>query len=135
MARFWANFVDQKITEVLTKLLSLTDKAQMEEEAKQASKALATLEMELKAKGKRFFGGETIGLVDMALSIITNWMEAIEEVLDVHVFDSRNHPFLARWKTDFVEFIHHDLPPKDGLVRFYRRYQQSKITGVAASRL
>ncbi|KAE8664122.1 hypothetical protein F3Y22_tig00112856pilonHSYRG00076 [Hibiscus syriacus] len=135
MARFWANFVDQKITEVLIKLLSLTDKTQMEEEAKQASNALAILERELKAKGERFFGGETIGLVDIASSIITTWMEAIEEVLDVHILDPRIHPFLTRWRIDFVEFVEHNLPPKDRLLRFYRRYHQSKIAGVVSSRL
>ncbi|KAL4379472.1 hypothetical protein GQ457_02G039600 [Hibiscus cannabinus] len=135
VARFWANFVDQKITEVLIKLLSLTDKTQMEEEAKQASKALEIVDRELKAKGKKFFGGETIGLVDIALSIVTNWMEAIEEVLDVRIFDSRTHPLIAQWKTNFVEFVRHNLPPKDGLLRFYRRYHQSKIASVAPSRL
>ncbi|KAK8633199.1 hypothetical protein V6N13_014047 [Hibiscus sabdariffa] len=107
----------------------------MEEEAKQASKVIGILDGELKAKGKKFFGGETIGLVDIALSIVTNWMEAIEEVLDIHIFDSRTHPSIAQWKADFVEFVRHNLPPKDGLLRFFRRYHQSKIASVAPSRL
>ncbi|KAL1061167.1 hypothetical protein V6Z11_1Z040000 [Gossypium hirsutum] len=116
MARFWENLIDQKITKILSKLLSLTDKKQMEEEMK-----------ELTAKGNKFFGGETIGIVDIALSIITYWMEATEEVLGINIFDSQNYPFIAQWKTNLLEFIQQCLHPKHRLLRFYRKYRQSKL--------
>ncbi|KAK8329919.1 hypothetical protein V6Z12_A11G358800, partial [Gossypium hirsutum] len=98
MARFWENLIDQKI-----------------------------LDRELTAKGNKFFGGETIGIVDIALSIITYWMEATEEVLGVNIFDSQNYPFIAQWKTNLLEFIQQCLHPKHRLLRFYRKYSQSKL--------
>ncbi|XP_052478995.1 probable glutathione S-transferase [Gossypium raimondii] len=60
MARFWENLIDQKITKILSKLLSSMDKKQMEEEMKQVSNTIEILDRELKAKGNKFFGGETI---------------------------------------------------------------------------
>ncbi|KAG4177383.1 hypothetical protein ERO13_A11G302633v2 [Gossypium hirsutum] len=98
MARFWENLIDQKI-----------------------------LDRELTAKGNKFFGGETIGIVDIALSIITYWMEATEEVLGINIFDSQNYPFIAQWKTNLLEFIQQCLHPKHRLLRFYRKYRQSKL--------
>ncbi|TYG96574.1 hypothetical protein ES288_A11G361800v1 [Gossypium darwinii] len=98
MAWFWENLIDQKI-----------------------------LDRELTAKGNKYFGGETIGIVDIALSIITYWMEATEEVLGINIFDSQNYPFIAQWKTNLLEFIQQCLHPKHRLLRFYRKYRQSKL--------
>ncbi|XVF06825.1 hypothetical protein REPUB_Repub06bG0084100 [Reevesia pubescens] len=133
LARFWANFIEKKITEVLSKILSLTDDKLMEEEVKQAMDAIEILDREM--KGKKFFGGETIGFIDIVLSVITNWMEAIEEVLGIKICDSKNHPFINQWKKNFVELpiIKQNLPPKHRLLRFYQRYRQSKVA--AASRM
>ncbi|KAA3472176.1 putative glutathione S-transferase [Gossypium australe] len=129
MVRFWANLIDQKvqittlcslshkfgnrITKILSKLLSLTDKKQMEEEMKQVSNTIEILDRELKAKGNKFFGG-----------IITYWTE---EGLGINIFDSQNYPFIAQWKTNLLEFIQQCLPPKQRLLRFYRKYRQSKL--------
>ncbi|PPD80193.1 hypothetical protein GOBAR_DD22888 [Gossypium barbadense] len=93
---------DASITKILSKLLSSMDKKQMEEEMKQ-------------------------GLLTLPLSIITYWMEATEEVLGINIFDSQNYPFIAQWKTNLLEFIQQCLPPKHRLLRFYRKYRQSKL--------
>ncbi|TYI58494.1 hypothetical protein E1A91_D11G362700v1 [Gossypium mustelinum] len=108
MARFWENLIDQKITKILSKLLSSMDKKQMEEEMKQVSNTIEILDRELKAKGNKFFGGH-------------------EEVLGINIFDSQNYPFIAQWKTNLLEFIQQCLPPKHRLLRFYRKYRQSKL--------
>ncbi|KAB2006549.1 hypothetical protein ERO13_D11G318166v2 [Gossypium hirsutum] len=108
MARFWENLIDQKITKILSKLLSSMDKKQMEEEMKQVSNTIEILDRELKAKGNKFFG-------------------ATEEVLGINIFDSQNYPFIAQWKTNLLEFIQQCLPPKHRLLRFYRKYRQSKL--------
>ncbi|XVE62339.1 hypothetical protein DITRI_Ditri06bG0110200 [Diplodiscus trichospermus] len=135
MARFWANFIEQKVIGVLSKLLCLVDDKVMKEEVKQASEALEIVDEELKVKGKKFFGGENIGFVDIVLSGITNWMEAIEEVLGITIFDPQKHPFINQWKNNFLEVpvIKENLPPKHRLLRFYKRYRQSKLA--APSRL
>ncbi|MBA0804059.1 hypothetical protein Gohar_014213 [Gossypium harknessii] len=81
------------------------DKKQMEEEMKQVSNTIEILDRELKAKGNKFF----------------------REVLGINIFDSQNYPFVAQWKTDLLEFIQQCLPPKHRLLRFYRKYRQSKL--------
>ncbi|XWS42834.1 hypothetical protein CRYUN_Cryun16bG0048600 [Craigia yunnanensis] len=97
--------------------------------SEESRNAIEVLDGELKVKGKKFFGGETIGFVDIVLSCTTNWMEAIEEVLGIKICDSQNHPLINQWKNNFVELpiIKENLPPNQRLLRFYKRYRQSKL--------
>ncbi|KAF0904491.1 hypothetical protein E2562_035003 [Oryza meyeriana var. granulata] len=65
MVRFWAHFIDQK--------------GNMQEEfMKEAKENLGLLEGQL--KGKRFFGDDAIGFLDIAARLIAHWLGAFEEV-------------------------------------------------------
>ncbi|KAK6926210.1 Glutathione S-transferase, N-terminal [Dillenia turbinata] len=109
-ARFWAKFVEDKFTEVVRKVLRLKGD-QQEEAVKQAIEALDVLEGEL--NGKKFFGGDKVGLVDIVLGWATIWVGVIEEVSNVKLFESEKHPSLACWMENFIELpmVKEDLPP------------------------
>ncbi|KAL7003087.1 glutathione transferase [Sarracenia purpurea var. burkii] len=130
MARFWAKFADEKVSEVVRKVI-LTQGEEQDKEVKNAKEALEILEGEL--KGKKFFGGEAIGLVDIALGSIGIWLGVIEEIAGVQVFDSLNYPSLAKWKEDFLELpeISEGLPTKDDLGPYYHKIRQIGLAKAA----
>ncbi|OMP02857.1 hypothetical protein CCACVL1_02680, partial [Corchorus capsularis] len=71
------------------------------EEIKQVSNALQLLEEML--KGKKFFGGEKVGFLDIAFGWITIWLGAIEEVAALDFFNPYQYPLLHIWSNKFKE--------------------------------
>ncbi|XP_042509421.1 probable glutathione S-transferase [Macadamia integrifolia] len=123
MALFWAKFVEEKFTEVARKALLSTGE-QQEEAAKQAAEALGILDKEL--KGKKFFKGESIGFLDIVLGWITIWLEVVEEVASIKIYDSHKFPFLNEWKGSFLELpiIKENKPPKEDLLVYFHNIRQ-----------
>ncbi|KAF8395189.1 hypothetical protein HHK36_019131 [Tetracentron sinense] len=76
MARFWSKFIDEKCMPALWKACWIEEK-EREKAMEEACEHLQTLENELKGK---FFGGETIGLVEIACNFIAFWVGVIQEV-------------------------------------------------------
>ncbi|THF99281.1 hypothetical protein TEA_017118 [Camellia sinensis var. sinensis] len=113
-------------TEVVRKVLFL-DGEQQENEVKNAKEALESIEGEL--KGKKFFGGETIGLLDLVLGFMTIWLNIIEEVSHVKVFDSLKHPSLSKWMEDFLELplIKECSPNRDELVPYFHKIREQML--------
>jgi glutathione S-transferase len=91
-----------------------------EKAVEEASEVLKFLEKELKEK--RFFGGESIGMVDIAANIIGGWLGACEEATGVEFFTREKFPKLSNWIDEFVSnsVIKENLPPRDKLVPFLR---------------
>ncbi|XP_059648488.1 probable glutathione S-transferase [Cornus florida] len=123
MARFWAKFIEEKFTEVMRRVLFL-DGEQQEKEVMQARDALEIIEGEL--KGKKFFGGDTIGYLDIVLGWIAPWLEMLEEVAGIKVFDPLKFPCLDTWMGCFLELplIKESLPPRDILVVYFQNIRQ-----------
>jgi glutathione S-transferase len=84
----------------------------------EASELLKFLENELKEK--RFFGGETIGLVDIAANLIGFWLGVFEEANGVELLTKEKFPKLSNWTNEYVgiSFIKENLPPRDKLIAY-----------------
>ncbi|KAF7112917.1 hypothetical protein RHSIM_RhsimUnG0179200 [Rhododendron simsii] len=52
-------------------------------------------------KGKDFFGGDTIGYLDIALGSFLRWLRATEKMGDVKVLDETKTPRLFGWAERF----------------------------------
>ncbi|XP_043715763.1 probable glutathione S-transferase [Telopea speciosissima] len=123
MVLFWAKFAEEKFTEVARKAL-LSSGEQQEEAAKQATEALGILDTEL--KNKKFFKGEKIGFLDIVLGWITIWLEVVEEVASIKIYDSHKFTFLNDWKSSFLELpiIKENQPPKEDLLVYFHNIRQ-----------
>ncbi|KAK3406898.1 hypothetical protein EUGRSUZ_K03021 [Eucalyptus grandis] len=109
MARFWAKFIDEKM------VTSPKEKAHEE-----ACELLSTLEGEL--KGKKFFGGETVGFVDIVASFISHWVGPVQEAVGVDVLTEDKFPMLYKWAEEFKKcpVIKENLPPRDKILAFFK---------------
>ncbi|XXG50610.1 hypothetical protein AAC387_Pa02g4584 [Persea americana] len=117
-ARFWAKFADEKVAFPMWTAFLL--KGQEQEKAMETPlQALKSLDEDL--KGKKFFGGKSIGLVDLVVGWIPHWVPVIEKVLGLKLLGADSFPSLYAWTERFlnVPFIREKLPPSDRLLAFY----------------
>lgn len=94
--------------------------AKEQEKAVEASlEALKALDEEV--KGKEFFGGERIGLVDIVLGWIPHWLPVLDEVTGLKLLDADAFPSLQTWGHRFlnIQFIKETLPPLDRMVTHF----------------
>ncbi|CAK9149020.1 unnamed protein product [Ilex paraguariensis] len=87
-----------------------------EKSAKEARENLKILESGL--QGKCFFGGETLGFVDIAAGWIAYWARMIEDIVDVMLIDEENISLLNAWFQDVLEvyIIKECVLPSDKLL-------------------
>ncbi|CAN8270024.1 unnamed protein product [Cochlearia groenlandica] len=119
MARFWAKYVDEKVMLSLWKAC-WGQESEREKMVEEANEGLKTLEKEL--GDKRFFGGETIGFVDIAATFVAYWLGIVQEASGVTIMTAEKFPKLQVWSEDFVgnNVIKEALPPKQELVALFK---------------
>jgi len=115
IARFWAKFIDDKCLLAIFKA-SWGEEKEREKAAEEVSEFLNHLENELKEK--RFFGGESIGMVDIVANFIGFWLGVFEEASGFELLTREKFPKLTNWIHQFVSntVVKECLPPRDKLV-------------------
>lgn len=95
------------------------NKKEREKGIEESLKALQFLENELKHK---FFGGEVIGLVDIAAGYLAFWLPALEEAVGLKLLTSDKFPKLHNWGQEFTNHpvVKENPPPKDRLLGFFK---------------
>ncbi|CAL5210941.1 unnamed protein product [Lathyrus oleraceus] len=129
LARFWSNFIDDKILGAISKAAWTVNKEEREKGTEEALQALQFLENELKNK---FFGGENIGIVDIAASYIAFWLPILEEAVGLKFLGGDKFPKLHKWSQEFINhpIVKEILPPKEGLLGFFK----SRYAAVSAAK-
>ncbi|KAJ6798748.1 glutathione S-transferase U8-like [Iris pallida] len=123
-ARFWAKFIDDKCNSaVWMSCWSRGDTQKMFME--QSKENLKLLEAEL--KGKKFFGGDAIGLVDVAANFLALWAGILQEVNEVSVIDEEKHPELWKWSRDFLssDIVKGCLPDREVMLDYFRSKKEA----------
>ena len=72
-------------------------------------------------KGKKFFGGENIGYLDVVFGWICYWLPVWEEVGNMQILDPLRCPNMASWKVNFFNhpIVKDTLPPRDKMVLYF----------------
>ncbi|KAJ6683649.1 hypothetical protein OIU85_007348 [Salix viminalis] len=92
---------------------------QLEKAAKELLESLKILE-EQGLGDKKFFGGESINLVDISYGALGYWFPALEEAKGVKVLEPRTLPRLHAWAKNFVELpvVKENIPAYDNMVAY-----------------
>lgn len=93
--------------------------------AKEAKENLALLEVQL--RGKRFFGGDNVGYLDIACCALAPWRSVLEEVTGVIVVDESEYPALRQWEKEYnsYEGLKPCLPDRDQLVAYFTENKEN----------
>lgn len=72
---------------------------------------------------KKFFGGENIGMVDMAYGCLSHWLEGLEEIVGLKLIEPNRFPRLHAWTHNFKEvpLIKENLPDYGQLLLHLQR--------------
>ncbi|XP_052169461.1 probable glutathione S-transferase GSTU6 isoform X2 [Oryza glaberrima] len=124
IARFWAAYINDKL--MPSWLQSSMGKTEEEraEALKQTLEAVSNLETAFKecSKGKPFFGGDTVGYLDVSLGAMIGWMRAGEALHGRRTFDATRSPLLNAWMERFaaLDAAKAAMPDNNKLVEFVR---------------
>ncbi|KAL3839467.1 hypothetical protein ACJIZ3_024058 [Penstemon smallii] len=121
MARFWVKFIDEKCLTAMSEACSKTGE-EKEKAIEEAAQLLKFLEEEI--KGKKFFGGENIGLVDISSNFIGYWFGILQELMGLELLTKEKYPNLCEWIDGFINhsFVKDYLPPKDKITEVYKAW-------------
>ncbi|ESW12449.1 hypothetical protein PHAVU_008G113700 [Phaseolus vulgaris] len=124
LARFWSKFIDDKVVGAAWKSAFTVDEKEREKNLQEALEGLQFLEDEIKEK--KFFGGEEIGLVDIAGVFIAFWMPIVQEIAGLQLLSSEKFPNLYKWSQELINHsvVKEVLPPREPLFAFFKgRYE------------
>ncbi|KAF7146671.1 hypothetical protein RHSIM_Rhsim04G0181300 [Rhododendron simsii] len=95
---------------------------------KQAVESLEKIEQELIRGKSKFFGGESIGYLDIALGWISYWLPNWEEIGSMTILDPTRFPATAGWTENFRNHpvVKDKLPPRDKM-SVYNQWQSKEI--------
>ncbi|XP_031286330.1 glutathione S-transferase U7-like [Pistacia vera] len=112
MARFWARFIDEKILATALKAKDSEEK-EREKVMEEVCEQIKILEGEL--TGKDFFGGETIGYVDIVATMIGFWFQVTQEVTGKKTVTEEKFPVLFKWieKLKSIDVVNQCIPPRE----------------------
>src|SRR5438105_1047740 len=99
---------------------------------KEGKELLSLLEAQL--EGKRFFGGDAPGYLDVAASALAPWRSVIEEVTGVSLVSEEEFPAICRWTKEYHsnEALQPCLPDRDQLLAYFTKNKEKYMAGVKA---
>ncbi|WVZ57443.1 hypothetical protein U9M48_007826 [Paspalum notatum var. saurae] len=105
VARFWAAYIEDKLVVPWDRVFRARTDEERNEALRQMSAAVEALEGGLEdcSKGKRFFGGDSVGYVDVVLGGAASYAKAHEPLFGAKLFDAARTPRLAAWLERFCE--------------------------------
>lgn len=138
-ARFWAAYIDDKLFPAWYGIV----RAQAEEErAEKVKETLAAIEhMEVAfaecSNGNAFFGGDSIGYLDMVLGSFLFWFEALRRVYGLEIVNAARAPRLAAWaeryggSAEAKEVV--PVPEVDLAVQYINKFRAPAAAAAAAA--
>lgn len=120
MARFWLKFADDK-SMAIWKVFAYSGEEQ-EKGHKESVEMLEIIEENALDGEKKFFGGDKIGLVDLAFGQLAHWMRGVEEVTGNKIMEVGKFPRLEAWMKNFKEdsLIKENLPVYEDMLVFLK---------------
>ncbi|XP_074587518.1 putative glutathione S-transferase [Curcuma longa] len=124
MARFWSRFIDDKCVGACW-MSCWTEGETQQMFMEQARASLRILDDELGER--KFFGGESIGLVDISACFLSLWFGVLQEVAGISLINGEEFPNLCRWIEGFVatDAVTECLPPRDELLATFQSKKQA----------
>ncbi|XP_051134517.1 glutathione transferase GST 23-like [Andrographis paniculata] len=118
--RVWVKFIDEKIFFASWEAYC-TEGTKQEKKVKEIIVAMKKLEK--KIEGKRFFGGDTIGYLDLVLGFVAYVLPVLEELGSMTILDPDKFPAIYEWTKNFMNhevICAEPLPLRADLVAFLR---------------
>ncbi|XP_019164737.1 PREDICTED: glutathione S-transferase U17-like [Ipomoea nil] len=124
--RFWATYIDHTWFPKLQTVATAEDEEARKAAIGEVEEGLGVLEGAFQScsKGKKFFGGERIGFLDIALGCFVAWIRVIETFNSIKFLDEAKVPGLANWAEDFCgdDAVKDVMPSTEKLAEFSKAF-------------
>lgn len=128
-ARFWIKFIEDKGSAIFM-IFRAKNEEEREVAKNQSLEMLRTVEEWGFDGGKRkFFGGDEIGMADLAFGGIAYWLGMIEQLTGVKLLDAGDFPRVYAWTERFREapVIRDNLPDWNHVAATFRRRKEEML--------
>ncbi|KAH0736972.1 hypothetical protein KY290_035677 [Solanum tuberosum] len=117
-ARFWANFLHNKMETVRNAFLG---KGKVQEQSIQEVGEMLKI-LDDKLKDKSFFVANEFGIADIVANMVGFWLGVYQDVSGVELVTREKFPFFWEWREKYVECsqVKKYLPSRDKLIAFYQ---------------
>ena len=98
--------------------------ARGEEQERAVNQAMESVEkIEGVVKGKKLFGGESIGYLDICLGWMSYWLPVWEEVGGMQIIDPIKFPATSSWMNTLLyhPVIGDNLPARDAMIEYFQK--------------
>ncbi|KAI7993192.1 Glutathione S-transferase U17 [Camellia lanceoleosa] len=132
IARFWAAYIDDKWYPSLKQIRMAKGEEEKLAAVEAVKEGLALLEDAFVkcSKGKSFFGGDSIGYLDIAFGCFLGWLKATEKLADLKLLDKTTTPHLVVWAERFcADGVVKDIMPKTEMLVEIAKILQAKARG------
>ncbi|KAJ9558498.1 hypothetical protein OSB04_013112 [Centaurea solstitialis] len=122
-ARFWAKFNDEQVFPSLFRYFM----SQGEDQDKAKENALENLKLvEEHLKGKKFFGGEKFGFLDLVFGWLARYPGIVNKAGNLKLLDKQMFPSLCTWMELFgdVPVIKENWPDEEALILKFHETRQ-----------
>ncbi|KAK7278557.1 hypothetical protein RJT34_23588 [Clitoria ternatea] len=129
LARFWVRYADDMVSSI-GPLFRSTNDEEREKAIEKIWEHLKVVEDEGLGDQKKFFGGDTINIVDIAFGSICKFYLDLETMFGVKVLEAEKFPHLHSWFNNFkhVPLIGENLPSHEKTAVFLKSLRE-KIIG------
>ncbi|KAL6905235.1 hypothetical protein ACP4OV_002836 [Aristida adscensionis] len=132
IARFWTAYIEDMLFPAWFGIVKATTEVEKTQKIKETLDAIEHLEEAFAkcSKGKAFFGGDSIGHLDLTLGSFLFWFEALHQVYDVDIINTSRTPLLAAWAERFGQssIAKEVVPEVDKAVQYIKRLQVTAAT-------
>lgn len=130
LARFWIKFGEDSIASITDLFLRPSKDEQERGIAMKKAQETITIMEEQGLGDKKFFGGNKIGMVDLAYGCLSHWLEGLEEIVGMKLIEPNKFPRLHAWTQNFkqVHVIKENLPDYGKLLIHLERRRQEYVT-------
>ncbi|PHT66736.1 hypothetical protein T459_31161 [Capsicum annuum] len=127
MARFWVTYIEEKSNSTWNVFCNIGEEQQ--NAIKESLEMFKTIEENALGENNKLFGGENIGIVDIAFGGYAHWLEIIEEIVGVKLLDPHNFPKLNKWIKNFkqVQAIKDNLPNHDEMLVYMKNAREKML--------
>ncbi|XVE78026.1 hypothetical protein DITRI_Ditri13aG0111100 [Diplodiscus trichospermus] len=131
MARFWIKFGEDKAP-IFYKFFHTVGEEQVKA-TKEAKELLKIIEQHGLGE-KKFFGGDKIGMTDIAYGWVACWLDVLAEAAGVKLLEADCFPQLQTWSDRFKEvpLIKDNLPDRDKMLSYFK-FRREKIIASATT--
>ncbi|CAL4961969.1 unnamed protein product [Urochloa decumbens] len=136
-ARFWAAYVNDNFFPAFRALFKSLTEEQRAEAFESAVPKVETLDWAFRecSKGKAFFGGDAVGIVDVALGSHLVWIRVVDEVGGTNLLDGARFPALAAWAERFmaVDTVRKVMPDAGKVLEQYKGFRAKWIAAAGSA--